>query len=72
MYLSFHPNLNNTEFYLEYEQPVTVAGTSSARTLTAGASAIAELYRATRVKNRYVLTSVGRYYMPIQMTITTN
>ena len=72
MYVSFHPDLNNTEFYIEYEQPVLVSGTSSTRTLTAGPSAIAELYRATRVKNRYVFTSVGRYYMPMQMTISTN
>lgn len=69
MYLSFHPNLNNTEFYLEYEQPVGVDGTSSERTLTAGTNAVAELYKVSRVKNRLVLTSVGRYYMPLQMTI---
>ena len=70
MYVSFHPNLNNTEFYLEYEQPltVTVTGTST-RAITAGANAIAELYRATRVKNKYVLTSIGRYKMPMQMVI---
>jgi len=72
MYVSFHPDLNNTEFYIEYEQPVSVCvgDTPSTRTLTAGSNAIAELYRATRVKNRYVFTSLGRYYMPMQMTIS--
>lgn len=70
IYVSFHPDLNNTEFYIEYEQPVSVAGTSSTRTLTAGPNAIAELYRVTRVKNRLVFTSVGRYYMPMEMTIS--
>jgi len=66
-------DLNNTEFYIEYEQPVSVSvgDTPSTRTLTAGSNAIAELYRATRVKNRYVFTSLGRYYMPMQMTIST-
>ena len=59
-------------FYVKYEQPVSVIGNSSERTLTAGPSAIAELYKVSRVKNRLVLTSVGRYYMPMQMTITTN
>jgi hypothetical protein len=72
IYVSFHPDLNNTEFYIEYEQPVSVSGTTNTRTLAAGSNAIAELYRATRVKNRYVFTSVGRYYMPMQMTISTN
>jgi hypothetical protein len=72
IYVSFHPNLNNTEFYIEYEQPVSVSGTLSTRTLTAGPNEIAELYQVTRVKNRLVFTSVGRYYLPMQMTISTN
>ena len=72
IYVSFHPDLNNTEFYVEYEQPVNVSGTSTTRTLTAAPSAIAELYRATRTKGRYVFTSLGRYYMPMQITISTN
>lgn len=72
IYVSFHPALNNTEFYIEYQQPVSVSGTSGTRTLTAGPTAIAELYQVTRVKNRLVFTSVGRYYMPMQMTISTN
>ena len=73
IYVSFHPALNNTEFYIEYEQPVSVSSdTSGTRTVTAGLSAIAELYRVTRVKNRLVFTSVGRYYMPMEMTISTN
>ena len=68
--MSFNPDLNNTEFYVEYEQPLMVAVTGpSTRTITADANAIAELYRATKVKNKYVLTSVGRYYMPMQMVI---
>ena len=70
IYVSFNPDLNNTEFYVEYEQPLMVAVTGpSTRTITADANAIAELYRATKVKNKYVLTSVGRYYMPMQMVI---
>lgn len=69
IYLSFNPNLNNTEFYLEYEQPLSVSGGATNRIITADASAIAELYRATKVKNKYVLTSIGRYYMPMQMVI---
>lgn len=73
IYVSFHPALNNTEFYIEYEQPVSVSSdTSGTRTVTAGPTAIAELYQVTRVKNRLVFTSVGRYYMPMEMTISTN
>jgi hypothetical protein len=71
IYLSFNPHLNNTEFYLEYEQPLSVTGGATSRIITAQATAIAELYRATKVKNKYVLTSIGRYYMPMQMVITT-
>ena len=72
IYVSYHPDLNNTEFYIEYEQPVSVSGTSDTRTVTAGPMAIAELYQVTRVKGRLVFTSVGRYYMPMEMTISTN
>ena len=49
---------------------MAVVGTS--RRITAEPAAIAELYRATKVKNKYVLTSIGRYYMPMQIVIGTS
>jgi hypothetical protein len=72
IYVSFDPAANNTEFYVEYEQPLSVTGTGASRTITASSTAVAELYRVTRVKNRNVLTSVGRYYLPMHMVIGPN
>jgi hypothetical protein len=72
IYVSFHPAENNTEFYIEYEQPLDVTGTATSRTITASPTAVAELYRVTQVRNKTVLTSVGRYFLPMQMVIGPN
>ncbi len=69
IYLSFHPSMNNTEFYVQFEQPLAVTAVGEARMVTAGPGAIAELYRVDRVRNRHVRTSIGRYYLPVSLTI---
>jgi hypothetical protein len=69
IYVSFNPALNNTDFILEYEQNLAVSGDATARTITAGAQATAELYQVVRVRNKIQKISVGRYRMPAQVTI---
>jgi len=69
IYLSFNPALNNTDFYLAYEQPLQVTDDQGTRTVVAGPNAIAELYRAVRVKNKVQLISLGRYRMPMRITM---
>jgi hypothetical protein len=69
IYVSFNPALNNTDFYLAYEQAVAVTGNGTTRTLTAGVAAVAELYQTVMVRNRLQKVSIGRYLLPMQMTI---
>ena len=69
IYVSFNPALNNTDFILEYEQSLSVSGDATTRTITAGATATAELYQTIRVRNKLQKISIGRYLMPAQITI---
>ena len=55
-----------TQFELDFEQAVPFSGTSSARTLTAAATDVAELYKYVNGAKQ----SLGRYHMPFQVTVT--
>ncbi len=63
------PNFTSGQaFDLEFEQAVAVTGLSiNSRILTAGPSAVAELYRRPSKGKR---VSLGRFYMPFQLTVT--
>lgn len=66
------PNID-VSFTLAFEQPAAVTGApSNSRTVTTGATSIAELYK--NVKNartgKVTQVSIGRYYMPFQVTYT--
>lgn len=64
---SLQPDFQGTDFDLDFEQPLSVTGTSGLRTLEAGPTAIAELYKLLKSSQRKV--SLGRYYMPFQVTV---
>lgn len=53
-------------FELDFELPVPVSGDSTFRVLQAGGNAVAELYQYVNAKK----TSVGRYRMPFQLSVT--
>jgi hypothetical protein len=64
------PNID-VSFTLKIEQPLPVTGApGDSRTITAGETAIAELYKNVKNKNKVTTVSIGRYYMPFQATYT--
>lgn len=64
------PNIG-VSFELKFEQPLPVTGApGDSRTITAGGTAIAELYKYVRNRNKVTTVSIGRYYMPFQVTYT--
>ena len=63
--------VGTSSFELTFEQPVPVpSGDQSFRVLEAGANAVAELYQNVTQGKRTVKTSLGRYRMPFQLTVT--
>jgi hypothetical protein len=72
VWLAFNlaPDFHNTAFSLAFEQNVAVEGDSTTRTMTAGSSAIAELYKSEKVGKKTVSVSQGRFYMPFSATVT--
>jgi hypothetical protein len=66
---SLAPNYSGTDFELDSEQAVAVSGTSGVRTAEAGPAAVAELYEFETVRGKTQKVSVGRYYMPFQVTV---
>lgn len=64
------PNID-VSFALQFEQPLPVTGApGNSRTITAGGTAIAELYKNVKNRNKITTVSIGRYYMPFQVTYT--
>lgn len=68
---SLQPDFSSTGFELEFEQAVGVTAVSAnARALEAPSTAIAELYQYVKQGRKTVKTSVGRFRMPFQLTVT--
>lgn len=63
------PNID-VSFTLEYEQPFSVTGSGASRTITSGTAPIAELYKNVKNGRKVTKVSIGRYYMPFQVTYT--
>ena len=71
LFLNLNANFRETDFELDFLNPVPFTGSGTTRVLTAGPDAansqLAELYRINEAGQK---VSVGIYNMPLQVTVT--
>lgn len=69
LHMNLAPDFSHTAFILEFEARVPYTGDDTARTLTANAQSVAELYKVSTTKGGGTKkVSLGRFYMPFSLT----
>lgn len=70
---SLQRDVRNTDFELDFEAPVPVSepsGSTNVRVLTAGNTAIADLFKLVTINHVRIKVLVGKYNMPFELTVT--
>ncbi len=66
---SLDSDFHDTDFALDFQQPLPVTGIGTTRTVTATSTSTAELYQFVSVNGKLIKSSLGIYYMPFELTV---